>query len=113
MPGKVALRPSGSDLIFEPMGTDAPPPTHFSIRVEGHVQGVFYRASARLEAIRLGLSGFVRNEPDGSVYAEAEGEREALERYVEWCRRGPSHARVKSVEAKEGTRKGFNGFVVR
>ncbi|MBW8887229.1 MAG: acylphosphatase [Fibrobacteres bacterium] len=89
------------------------PPILFAIRVSGRVQGVFFRASARIEAGRLGLSGFVRNEPDGSVYAEAEGEREALDLFVEWCRRGPPHARVESVEVKEGTAKGFAGFMVR
>jgi len=88
-------------------------PTHFAIRVSGRVHGVFFRASAREEARRLGLCGFVRNEPDGSVYAEAEGERAALDRFVEWCRRGPSHAWVKSVDVKEGTMQGFAGFVVR
>jgi acylphosphatase len=89
------------------------PPTHYAIRVSGRVQGVFFRASARIEAMRLGLCGFARNEPDGSVYAEAEGERAALDRFVEWCGRGPSHARVESVEVKEGTLQGFAGFVVR
>ena len=72
-------------------------PVHYSIRVTGKVQGVFYRASARAEAERLGLKGFVRNESDGSVYAEAEGEAEALELFLAWCRRGPPHARVDAV----------------
>jgi acylphosphatase len=88
-------------------------PTHFSIRVRGRVQGVFYRATARAEAERLGLRGFVRNEPDGSVYAEAEGEGEALDRFVDWCRRGPPQARVEAVDVKEGKPKGHAGFLVR
>jgi acylphosphatase len=88
-------------------------PSHFDIRVTGRVQGVFYRASAQAEANRLGLAGFVRNHSDGSVYAEAEGEREALVRFVAWCRRGPPHARVDGVEVAEGTAKGFSGFTVR
>jgi acylphosphatase len=87
--------------------------THFAIRVTGRVQGVFYRASARAEAERLGLSGFVRNRPDGSVYAEAEGPRETLDRFVAWCRRGPPHAQVESVEAEEGKPKGYAGFTIR
>jgi acylphosphatase len=85
----------------------------FCIRVIGRVQGVFFRASARAEAERLGLCGFVRNEPDGSVYAEAEGEGEALARFVDWCRRGPSQARVEDVETKEEEPRGFAGFVIR
>jgi acylphosphatase len=107
MRGKVALRPLSRDPIFV-----ASMPLHYAIRISGRVQGVFYRASARAEAERLGLSGFVRNEPDGSVYAEAEGEREALDRFVDWCRRGPPQARVERVEVEKGTVKGFKGFVV-
>lgn len=88
-------------------------PGHYSIRVTGRVQGVFYRASARAEAERLGLNGFVRNEPDGSVYAEAEGETDALERFVEWCRRGPPQARVDGVEKASGTMRDYRGFRIR
>jgi acylphosphatase len=88
-------------------------PLHYALRITGKVQGVFYRASARAEAERLGLSGFVRNEPDGSVYAEAEGAQEALERFVEWCRRGPPHARVDGVAKSEGPARDYQGFRVR
>jgi acylphosphatase len=87
-------------------------PIRFRIRVQGRVQGVFYRASARAEAQRLGLSGFVRNEPDGSVYAEAEGEREALQQFLAWCRRGPPHARVDRVDVEEAEAEGMTGFRV-
>lgn len=83
---------------------------HFDIRVTGRVQGVYYRASASAEAVRLGLHGFVRNEDDGSVYAEAEGPREALERFVAWCRRGPAHAQVSEVSVAESPLRGFRGF---
>jgi acylphosphatase len=86
---------------------------HYDIRVSGRVQGVFYRASARGEASRLGLSGFVRNEDDGSVYAEAEGDRESLDEFLQWCRRGPPHARVESVEASAGEVREYRGFHVR
>jgi acylphosphatase len=88
-------------------------PTHYDIYISGHVQGVFYRASACAEAQRLGLRGFVRNEDDGSVYAEAEGEVEALERFVAWCRRGPSRARVDRVKVVEGEAAGLGAFQVR
>jgi acylphosphatase len=108
MPEKVALRLPARDPIFASSMT-----LHYAIRVAGKVQGVFYRASARAEAERLGLGGFVRNEPDGSVYAEAEGEKDALDRFLEWCRRGPPHARVDAVESTVGAVKDYRGFRVR
>ena len=85
---------------------------HYNITVTGRVQGVFYRASARKEAARLGLSGFVSNREDGSVYAEAEGDTEGLDRFVAWCRRGPPHARVDEVRISPGPERGFRGFRV-
>ena len=69
--------------------------------IRGRVQGVFYRASAQKEAEALGLHGWVRNRPDGSVELLAEGPKEDLERLVTWCRRGPEHAQVQSVETLE------------
>jgi acylphosphatase len=87
---------------------------HYDIRVTGRVQGVFFRASAKAEASRLSLRGFVRNEEDGSVYAEAEGDRESLERFVAWCRRGPAHARVDDVTVEARSRvEGYRDFMVR
>ena len=68
--------------------------------IEGRVQGVFYRASARDEAEWLGLTGEVRNLPDGRVEAIAEGERERLEEFIAWCRRGPALAEVEEVRIR-------------
>lgn len=65
--------------------------------VRGLVQGVWYRGSMQEEARRLGLAGWVRNRPDRSVEAEAQGARDALETLVAWARRGPSGARVEDV----------------
>ena len=62
------------------------------------MQGVWFRASTQKEALRLGLSGFVRNEPDGSVYLEATGTQEQLASMVDWCRHGPELAVVAGVE---------------
>ncbi|MFM9074987.1 MAG: acylphosphatase, partial [Bacteroidota bacterium] len=70
---------------------------HISIRVFGRVQGVFYRASTFDVARNLNVNGFVRNEQDGSVFIEAEGDPEALEQLKEWCRHGPPGARVDQV----------------
>lgn len=72
-----------------------------AIRITGKVQGVFYRQSTREKAEELGLTGFVRNEPDGSVYAEAQGPEEQLERLISWCRRGPSRAVVTGVQVSD------------
>jgi acylphosphatase len=68
------------------------------VRVSGLVQGVFYRASTAQEASRLALVGWVRNEPDGTVLVEAQGERAAVEKLASWCRHGPRGARVTRVD---------------
>ncbi len=68
------------------------------MRVTGAVQGVFYRQSTAGEAARLGLSGTVRNLPDGSVEVVAEGPGESVRALAEWCRRGPPAARVDGVD---------------
>jgi acylphosphatase len=68
--------------------------------VRGLVQGVFYRASTVDRASELGLVGWVRNCPDGSVELEAEGPGERVEELVAWCRRGPPGARVTGVEVE-------------
>jgi acylphosphatase len=66
--------------------------------VRGLVQGVAYRVSAQREARRHGLSGWTQNQRDGSVLVEAQGERERVEAFLAWCRRGPVGADVSDVE---------------
>ena len=66
--------------------------------ISGKVQGVFYRASCQETAQRLGLTGWVRNLPDGSVEVLAQGEKEKIEKLIEWCRKGPDGAKVSGVE---------------
>jgi acylphosphatase len=68
------------------------------VRVHGIVQGVFFRASAEAEAKRFGVSGWVRNCPDGSVELVAEGAKAKLEDFIAWCRHGPPRAEVEHVE---------------
>ncbi len=77
---------------------DRTDPRGVTIRVHGRVQGVFFRASTRSVARRLGLSGWVRNETDGSVLIEAAGPCEALQAFVDWCRHGPEGARVEAID---------------
>jgi acylphosphatase len=68
--------------------------------VRGRVQGVFFRASAQREARRLGVTGFARNRPDGTVEIVAEGDEEMLRDFIGWANRGPSAARVDNVEVR-------------
>lgn len=85
----------------------------YKINVKGKVQGVFYRASTQAKAKELGLSGWVKNEEDGSVLIEAEGEEQKLEKMLEWCRQGPGAAIVNDVEFEEVEPQGVNGFETR
>lgn len=82
------------------------------INVKGKVQGVFYRASTKSKADELGVKGFVRNEPDGSVYIEAEGSAETIEHFVHWCKQGPPRAVVDHINVEEQSVKNFNAFLV-
>jgi acylphosphatase len=83
------------------------------VRVHGLVQGVNYRQAARREAERLGIAGFARNESDGSVTVEAEGEAGTLDQFTEWCRHGPAPARVDRIDVSEGPLVGYEGFTRR
>ena len=71
------------------------------MRITGRVQGVFYRASTRDTATRLGLVGWVRNTHDGAVEIEAEGPPDRVESLHRWCHRGPPAAHVAGVEIAE------------
>ena len=85
-----------------------------AVRVSGHVQGVFFRASAAQEARRLGVSGWVANAPAGHVEAEFQGEPAAVEELLTFCARGPSGAQVDDVEVTDlDIRASETGFAVR
>lgn len=86
--------------------------THLNIKIYGKVQGVFFRSYAKNEAEELSVKGFVKNEIDGSVYMESEGERPDLEEFIERLRRPPKSAKVERVDVEEGEIKGYNGFDV-
>jgi acylphosphatase len=88
-------------------------PVARNVVVSGDVQGVFFRDSARREARRLGVSGWVRNRPDGRVEAHLEGPADAVAELVLWCRNGPRHASVEDLEVTEAEVEGSAGFVVR
>lgn len=85
---------------------------HINILVTGYVQGVYYRASTKQKADELGIKGFVRNQPDGSVYIEAEATAETLKQFVEWCHRGPERALVLNIETTSAALQNFETFEV-
>jgi acylphosphatase len=82
--------------------------------LEGRVQGVGFRFFTRQTAERLGVNGWVRNEPDGSVTVVAEGDRDQLEKLADAIRKGPPPALVETADISwEEPDHGFSGFVVR
>lgn len=81
--------------------------------VQGRVQGVFYRASARDEARRRAVAGWVRNLEDGSVEAWLEGDNEAVQGLLTWLHRGPGPARVTGLTVHHGTPRGYDDFDIR
>ncbi len=84
------------------------------VYVNGRVQGVFFRTETQDEALRHGLTGWVRNLPDARVEAVFEGEKDKVERLIEFCRTGPPGARVTKVEVEWQSFTGeFHGFRIR
>jgi acylphosphatase len=82
------------------------------VRAHGRVQGVFFRDSVRREAERRGVAGWARNCSDGTVEAVFEGDDDAVEALVDFCRRGPGHAEVSSLDVAEEPPEGLRGFEV-
>jgi acylphosphatase len=82
-------------------------------RVSGRVQGVSFRWYAEEKARSLGVGGWVRNEPDGSVLVHAEGEDDAVDALVAWCHDGPTSARVSGVAVREASPTGATTFETR
>lgn len=76
------------------------PITRAHVFISGRVQGVFFRSETQDMALSLGLTGWATNLYDGRVEAVFEGEEKAVKKAVEWCRKGPSLARVENVEVK-------------
>ncbi len=85
---------------------------HLDIIVKGKVQGVFFRASAKAVADQLGVRGSVKNESNGDVVIEAEGEPVMLDMFLDWVNEGPQDAEVSAVETHEGQLKNYRNFEV-
>ena len=89
------------------------------VEVFGRVQGVFFRASTRRKARELGLVGWVKNRPDGSVEIMAQGDEQAVQALIEWAYDGPDRARVDELKLTEDRKEGsadaagFEDFQVR
>ncbi len=82
--------------------------------VSGRVQGVAFRANTQSEALKLGLTGWVKNLADGSVEIVAEGESKPLDAFASWCKCGPSAARVEQMRKEEADASGeFGNFSIR
>ncbi len=82
--------------------------------IKGNVQGVFFRTNTRKKAISLGLAGWVRNNPDGSVEIVAEGEESKLRELKSWCSDGPPSAEISKVDSKAKEPTGeFTTFSIR
>jgi len=85
---------------------------HKQIIVKGKVQGVYFRASAKQTAEQLGVTGQVKNLPDGSVWIAAESEAAAMETFIAWCRQGPPHAVVSALELTDAPVQHYTKFEV-
>lgn len=83
------------------------------LKAFGRVQGVGFRYYAQKKAEELGVFGYVKNLPDGSVYIEVEGTGDAVEQYISWCEDGPSWARVTTLEKQWIPRQGYHDFEIR
>jgi acylphosphatase len=91
----------------------SPPSVRRRVLVSGRVQGVAFRAATRAKAEACGVAGWVRNLPDGRVEAAFEGDAEAVELVLAFCRTGPRLARVERIEVFEEAPQGVAGFSLR
>ena len=78
----------------------------------GRVQGVWFRASTQEQALQMGVFGWARNCPDGSVEIHAEGEKEILERFISWCRKGPPASQVSGLDIEWVNPQSLNTFKI-
>jgi acylphosphatase len=80
--------------------------------IQGKVQGVFYRASARDKAEALGITGWVKNTEAGEVEIIATGSQDQLNEFISWCRKGPSKAVVTDVDVHDQEEQPFRRFTI-
>lgn len=85
---------------------------HIVIRITGKVQGVSFRYTTKVVADQMGVRGIIKNEKDGSLYLEAEGDDTLLEVFLEWCHEGPDRAKIEHVEVTPGVLKNYENFEI-
>jgi acylphosphatase len=85
---------------------------HIDILITGKVQGVGFRQVTKMVADQMGVRGMIRNENDGSVYIEAEGDDVLLEVFLEWCHDGPDRAIVENVTVSPAEVKNYRNFEI-
>ncbi|MCX2481210.1 acylphosphatase [Pedobacter sp. MC2016-15] len=85
---------------------------HITIKITGKVQGVGFRYTTKVVADQMGVRGMIRNEKDGTVYIEAEGDDTLLEVFLEWCNEGPDRSKIENVEVTPGELKNYRNFEI-
>jgi len=85
---------------------------HIDIKITGKVQGVSFRATTKAVADQMGVRGLVRNEKDGSLAIEAEGDDILLEIFLEWCHEGSDRSIIENVSVTEGVLKNYQNFEI-
>ena len=84
--------------------------TSYNVWIVGKVHGVGFRYYSMQMAYKYGVHGFVKNSPEGKVFMELEGEPENLNPFLEWCKMGPTGAKVKEVILEESVPKNYSTF---
>ncbi len=86
---------------------------HYTLSITGQVQKVGFRFRVNVEASRLNLLGYVKNEADGSVTVEVEGEEESVNHFLQWCRMGPPKGAIDKMDLRKGPVAGYTEFLIR
>ena len=86
---------------------------HLNIVIWGKVQGVGFREGIKKKATEFRIRGYVKNLPNGTVFIEAEGEEEQLNKLINWCHNGPSKSEVTSVKYSVAQTQNFEGFEIK
>jgi acylphosphatase len=85
---------------------------HVNITISGKVQRIGFRFTSMQAAVKLGVHGFVMNVDHDKVYIEAEGEENSVNKFIEWCKTGPTWAIVKQISVEKGEMKHFSSFEI-